>query len=226
MTATEWFSCNHPLLMLRALGERASDRKLRLFGCACCRRVWDWLPDAGNQAAVEVSERYADGSASERERVAAMLAAQDSGPQGWGVAKKCAWYAARAGLEAALSLNGAKATARGAPRWSAARDAREREWDFQAALLRDIFGNPFGPPPVIVPTWLAWNDDTVVKLTKALYEERLLPEGTLDGGRLAILADALEEVGCNNEEILFHLRQQGAVHVRGCWAVDLLTGKQ
>jgi hypothetical protein len=51
-----------------------------------------------------------------------------------------------------------------------------------------------------------------------------MPEGLLDGTRLAILADALEETGCADEELLGHLRGPGP-HVRGCWPIDLLLGK-
>ena len=71
---------------------------------------------------------------------------------------------------------------------------------------------------------LAWNDSTVVRLAQAAYEERHLPAGTLDSGRHAVLADALEEAGCTDAEILGHLRGPGR-HVRGCWVVDLVLGK-
>ena len=71
---------------------------------------------------------------------------------------------------------------------------------------------------------LAWNDATVVRLAQAAYEERRLPAGTLDSGRLAVLADALEEAGCSDEQALQHLRWSGA-HYRGCFVVDLLLGK-
>jgi hypothetical protein len=90
-------------------------------------------------------------------------------------------------------------------------------------LLRDLFGNPFGRP-VILPRWLAWNDATVVRLARAAYAERHLPEGTLDGGLLAVLADALEEGGCVDADVLGHCRS-GGEHVRGCWVVDLVLGK-
>jgi hypothetical protein len=202
--------------MLRALGERASDRKLRLFGCACCRRIWDWLPDAKSQAVVEVSERYADGVASEGELMAAMLAAWDSGPQSLGVAKTSAWYAARAGMEDALNLTGAEAT--GAPRWPASRYPRERERGFQAALFRDIFRNPFDPPPSLAQSLLDWNDGTVVRLASAIYEERAFDH-------LPILADALEEAGCTDPDILLHGRARSD-HARGCWLLDLIIGKR
>jgi hypothetical protein len=73
-------------------------------------------------------------------------------------------------------------------------------------------------------SWLRWNGGTIVQLAQSAYEERHLPAGTLDNGRLAVLADALEEAGCTDADILGHLRGPGP-HVRGCWAVDLLLGK-
>jgi hypothetical protein len=89
-------------------------------------------------------------------------------------------------------------------------------------LIRDIFANPFRPA-LIDPAILRWNDGTVVKLARSSYDDRHLPEGTLDVARLAVLADALEEAGCNDPEILNHLRGLGP-HVRGCWVVDLVLG--
>ena len=61
-------------------------------------------------------------------------------------------------------------------------------------------------------------------LAQAAYEERHSSSGELDMGRLTILADALEEAGCTNADLLGHLRGPGP-HVRGCFAVDLLTGQ-
>ena len=49
-------------------------------------------------------------------------------------------------------------------------------------------------------------------------------DGTLDRARLAVLSDALEEVGCTDTALLSHLRSPGP-HVRGCWALDLVLGK-
>jgi hypothetical protein len=94
----------------------------------------------------------------------------------------------------------------------------------QPALFREVIGNPFRPVS-ISPSVLTWNDATVVRLAQAAYEERHLPAGTLDTNRLAVLADALEEAGCSDADILSHLRGPGP-HVRGCWAVDLLLGKE
>src|SRR5262249_24287962 len=94
----------------------------------------------------------------------------------------------------------------------------------QAGLRRDIIGPlPFREVH-IVPRWLAWNDGTVRRLAAAIYEERALPSGTLDTVRLAVLADALEESGCTDAELLAHLRSPGP-HVRGCLALDTVLGK-
>jgi hypothetical protein len=101
--------------------------------------------------------------------------------------------------------------------------AKASEGQQQSHLLRCIFGNPFRSI-TLLPVILAWNDGTVVKLAQAAYEERHLPSGTLDTGRLAVLADALEEAGCTDTDILGHLRGPGP-HVRGCWAVDPCLGK-
>jgi hypothetical protein len=99
------------------------------------------------------------------------------------------------------------------PIWAAEEEA-------QAVLLRCIIGNPFRP----VTASPSWRSPQVVALAQAAYEQRELPAGTLDTARLAVLADALEEAGCTDADILNHLRGPGP-HVRGCWAVDLLLGK-
>jgi hypothetical protein len=96
------------------------------------------------------------------------------------------------------------------------------ERGIQCEFVRDIF-NPFRSV-TINPSVLAWNDGVVVRLAQAAYEQRSMTEGTLDNGLLAILADALEEAGCTDTDLLGHLRGPGP-HVRGCWPVDLCLGK-
>jgi hypothetical protein len=88
-------------------------------------------------------------------------------------------------------------------------------------LLREVVGNPFRPVTV-APAWLT---PTVKGLASAAYEERVQPSCELDAARLGVLADALEEAGCDNGDILAHCRGPGP-HVRGCWVVDLLLGKE
>jgi hypothetical protein len=92
-----------------------------------------------------------------------------------------------------------------------------------ADVMRDVFGNPFRPLH-LDQAWLEWNNSTVVQIAQAAYDERSLPSGTLDNVRLAILADALEDAGCTNAQILEHCRTEDP-HVRGCWVVDALLAK-
>jgi hypothetical protein len=95
----------------------------------------------------------------------------------------------------------------------------------QASILRDLFGPlPFRPVP-IDPAWLTRKDGTVRRLAEATYSERSLPAGHLDAARLGVLADALEDAGCSDADILNHCRAPG-VHVRGCWVIDLVLGKE
>jgi hypothetical protein len=88
----------------------------------------------------------------------------------------------------------------------------------QAAILRCIVGNPFRPTSVVEPTWLSWNGGIAAKLATEIYDVR-----TFD--RLPLLADALEDAGCSDGELLRHLRGSTS-HSRGCWVVDRLLGKQ
>jgi hypothetical protein len=86
--------------------------------------------------------------------------------------------------------------------------------------LRDIVGNPFRP--VTIDT--SWQTPTALGLAQVAYDVRRLPSGELDPQRLSVLADALEDVGCANRQILDHLRGPGP-HVRGCFALDFLLEK-
>ena len=94
-------------------------------------------------------------------------------------------------------------------------------------LLRDLFGNPFRP----VSLNPAWRTPDVVAIAQAAYDERIAPDPanpgwlTIDPTRLAILADALLDAGCEDEVILSHCRSERP-HVRGCWLIDLLLGKE
>lgn len=87
---------------------------------------------------------------------------------------------------------------------------------FICPLLREMF-NPFHSD-YIDPYWIKWNEGTVSKLAQGIYKDNFWPD-------MPILADALEEAGCNDESILAHCRGQ-INHVRGCWVVDLLLGKK
>jgi hypothetical protein len=103
--------------------------------------------------------------------------------------------------------------------WTEAELEAEQEVErvLQREILRDFFGNPFRPVAV-EPSWLTWHDGTVLRLAQASYDEQAFD-------RLPVLADALEEAGCINADMLGHCRGSGP-HVRGCWVVDLLLGKE
>jgi hypothetical protein len=230
MTEMEWWECQDPQAMLALVqaSGRASERKLRLFAVACCRSVWPLLRDEASRKAVEVAERFAEGSASEEDLNAAGDAAGDApwdavragDAYGECVAHAVVWATAR---DAATAAEVAARFARGCNQ-----DSRRPDGSFiatmpeeerrQAALLRDIFGSvAFRPRPAITAGVLVWNDGCVVKLARAIDEERDFSEG-----RMNVLADTLEEAGCTDAEILSHCRAPGA-HVRGCWLIDCLT---
>src|SRR5262249_5415044 len=96
VTPAEWLSCTDPQRMLRFLQGQARDRQLRLFACACCRRVWDLLPGPGSRAAVLVAERYADGLAGAQELRAAFDAARaEIDPEAFDAENPAYWAAAK-----------------------------------------------------------------------------------------------------------------------------------
>jgi hypothetical protein len=239
MTEQEWLVCAEPQKMLHFMWWReVSDRKLRLFAVACCRRIWHLLIDKGSREAVEVAERYADSRATDEELEAASYGADSV----WKVDMERASKEGKWDRRSRLPYYGASAAAYNvaiplgwwgaAPAFVApdeiAREVstnRETESLAQCALLRDIFGNPFRQSPTFSPTVLSWDDGTVRHVAEVTYEERRLPEGMLDNTRLAILADALEEAGCTDQQVLMHLRG-GGDHYCGCWVIDLLLGKR
>jgi hypothetical protein len=96
--------------------------------------------------------------------------------------------------------------------------AQRSERKAHAALLRDIVGDPFRPQPTIDRAWLEWGRGTVLRLAETIYRDRTF-------GQISMLGDALEDAGCTDAEILNHLRSP-APHVRGCWALDLVFGRQ
>jgi hypothetical protein len=158
-----------------------SARKWRLFGCACTRRLWHLLPNDRWRAAVETSERYADGATSGRQLRLAV--------RGLGRALTARIQAEgpppRSGVLAAMSL--AQASARpGNDVWPVlealdqAQTAASPRW--QACLLRDLAGNPFRPA-ALDPAWLAWSRGLVLQLAWAVYEEQRWQD-------LPVLADA------------------------------------
>jgi hypothetical protein len=216
VTEAELLACSDPEAMLKFLrtSGRASKRKLRLFACACCRSFWPLLRHKRSRKAIEIAEQYADGEATWDKLMAAYSAAKVSFTE---IAKKLEPDGASrdAALRVVIFLRPGDG-----PSWiTAARPfCGIPEPQAYAPLLRDIFTNPGRSRSRLNPSILAWNDGTVRKLAQAIYNERRF-------GDLPILADALEEAGCTNADILAHCRQPGE-HVRGCWVVDLLLAKE
>jgi hypothetical protein len=216
MTEAEWAECQDPGPMLEFLQGKVSDRKLRLFACGCCRRVWDLLRDERNRKAVEAVEAFADGCV-KRQALESVAAAADRAIGPVSLDSQAAEYAATASAVAA-GLGPVDQVAAAAATAAAVVEVNwlPLKWDEearQADLLRCIAGNPFRPVPVAP----AWRTADALRLAQAIYDERAFD-------RLPILADALEEAGATDAPLLGHLRGPGP-HVRGCWAVDLLLGK-
>jgi hypothetical protein len=241
MNETEWLAGQHLGWMLSFLITRSSDRRHLLFGCACCRHVWDLLPSNAAKCLVGLAERYADGEVTEAEFRAASDRAKfpELELQNGGQIAQEPHLSARVlhAMRGALLLaepnfrksHGAYGAAQETckDRRSDYIPAANRPWGGKFALMqdqglladrvklvRDIFGNPFRPASVD-PRWLA---ASVLDLARVIYDERAFD-------RLPILADALMDAGCDTEEILNHCRGDGP-HVRGCWVVDLILGKE
>jgi hypothetical protein len=192
---------------------------LRLFACACCRQVWHLLPDPRSRRAVEVAERYADGLATAGERVLAYADATmaDMGDAYARAAAACAREDPFA-PPPPIELPALPPAAR-------------------AALLREIFGNPFRPVAVDgewtggpgnaieIRRWAPWLTPAARDLARAAYDSTAAAPGVgLDPFRFPALADVLEEAGCADPDLLGHLRGPGP-HFKGCWALDLMLGR-
>jgi hypothetical protein len=220
--------------------QTAFDRRMRLFASACCRRVWDLLRVDAAKRIVELSEAYADGGVAEADLQAAnnapefgdLDAVREEGSPGAEVQlSACVVHALTSarglaspseGVDSYLivqntSLNRAKDFNRSSWDYHIARSPGRDEAEFAAKeqLLRDIFGNPFRP----VAFDPAWRMDTAVSLARGTYDSR-------DFAAMPILADALQDAGCDDADILAHCRDPHQVHVRGCWVVDLVLGKE
>jgi hypothetical protein len=165
---------------------------------------------------VEVAEGFADKQKTQQELDASSLEAEREIQVNARIKDKNARRAAAWCLSREIDALGiARSAAWGAT--YAGRGTKSGKRPAQAQLLREVFGNPFHPVTVD-RACLAWNGGAVVKVAEVIYEERRF-------GDLSILADALEDAGCTEPDILAHCRSSGP-HVRGCWAVDRLLGKE
>jgi hypothetical protein len=217
MTEAEWLASADPQEMLVILPGKGSDRKLQLFACACCRRLWHLLQEDRHRQAVEVVERYADGLLS-AEDVMHVRGETLCPPDDDNFAPATVYTLTAA---ATPYTNPYMARVADYACYAAAwdgnatnRQTEDIERRAQVHLLRCIFGNLFRRVTVDA----AWRIPTVVTLAHTVYDERSFD-------RLPDLADALEKAGCHDAEVLAYCRQPRE-HVRGCWVVDLILGRE
>lgn len=239
----KWLACRDLTDLFGFAGDYLGERRAILFAVGCVRMADAALEQPIVARAVELVERFADGEAGDEERTrlhceAHLAVTMTRGPtRAWAiVAKKLTgnWIFRDAMAvpfyveEAVHGRNAPKSVNDLPPQY--------------AELFHDILGNPFRnhqlkprskfPPPrapggskpedLIAKRKLPvcpkhWKSSTVAALAAGVYAERAFD-------RLPILADALEEAGCDNAEVLAHCRGDGP-HCRGCWVVDLVLGK-
>jgi hypothetical protein len=209
MTEAEWLDCGNPDRMLWYITRRgASARKRRLFACACCRRGCDLLTNEPIHQVIEAAEAFADGELAfdrlEATHVDGLRRFRAGTYYSWGV-RAVAMLAEPDPVQDVHAAWCARMAVRGTG-----------EEHAQSELLRDLFA-PLFRPVRAEPAWLRWNDGMIPKLAQAIYQERAFE-------RLPVLADALEEAGCASADVLDHCRR-GGTHARGCWPLDLLTGR-
>jgi hypothetical protein len=248
MTLDDWLACTELWTLPLELAV-FSDRKLHLLTAAFLRRVWDRLPSHHSRFAVEAAEQFADGlisvdalawarSQASRESEEWIWLAEDSfddhillagsvcdcpmcaGPSHYEcrVAKQGgildgvrrgladpARIAAEAAFYTVALENPAAAQDRGSLAW-------EWEWRCLFATVREILGEGDSPDPL----WPQWRTTDVLALARGIYRDRAFD-------RMPILADALQDAGCADEDVLWHCRRPGG-HMRGCWVVDMAMG--
>jgi len=238
VTQKEWLACSDPEPLLAHLSRskrfKKLDRKWRLLGCAFARQGWSLLTARRSRNAIEVSEKHADGRATKRELEKGFFAAHAAlrarkrsfwEKEGFPVTLELPnidsiYEAAAAAANLDDIMVAATVTARLITGTVLARPRNPGRKTLallqnQADIVRDVFGNPFKRSRV-KPGQLT-TDRRCVKLAASIYKHRSFD-------RMSELADALEQAGCTNQDILNHCRRPGP-HTRGCWVVDLLLGK-
>jgi hypothetical protein len=236
MTEAEWLVCEDPWRMLETTPGTPSLRHQGLWAAACCHRVWHLLPAARRadfEIVMKAVERSLDQTGSQVGVVGFYPLADPLHPEklcGNPEAQTAAWVAALAMWS--LRFQHYKSAAGEVAHALAIEHTglpirlyypghplkHKSRWDCEQAthadLLRDIFGNPFRP----VTFSSSWRTDTALTLARQMYDSR-------EFSAMPILADALQDAGCDNDGILTHCRGDGP-HVRGCWVVDLVLGKE
>lgn len=226
----DWSNCVDPARLLEYARDGASERKLRLFAVACCRRIADRLGTGLGPSLLDLAEWYADGLVTDAERRAIRTrarqmfrdqgAAEAASSTNWvkeatyamfATSARNAWGAVRTAQDGVVECLVCRA---GGPQGCNVAKVRTAELARQSGLARDIFIDPVRP----VNFNRHWRSADVLGLAEGIYQDRAFD-------RLPILADALMDAGCDHEEVLGHCRSGGR-HARGCWVVDLMLGKK
>jgi hypothetical protein len=213
MTEAEWLACEEPLRLLDAVRYRVSLRKLRQFAAACCRQSGPHLPTEPMRRGALDFARFLDGSIARDELVRSLREALgEEPPPGYEnldafLTGFDAWPVASVGRLAQVLALGLGLRGPGTVR---------REARVACNLLRELVAPPYRRSH-IDPLWLRYDGGCVGRLAHALDSEQRWDE-------LPVLADALEEVGCDDEHLLAHCRRAGG-HRPGCWALDALLGR-
>jgi hypothetical protein len=246
VTEKEWLTAREPDDLLEFLRERASDRQFRLFICACCRRFLPLMPKKPQhdlnlcEKYIAYGEKFAEGLITwpklqspfnEMEPVivshdgylaayAARMAtdrdiAGSTRPMLRG--RNLIAHPASTGAQYSRTVVGrllaTSKTSKGSTPTAKKRMATIAEKRYQIEILHDIFGNPFQP----ITFDPSWQTSTVISLALQVYDSR-------DFSLMPILADALQDADCDNQDVLNHCRGPGP-HVRGCWVIDRLRAK-
>lgn len=222
VTEKQWLRAKTPYELHLFWIAKKQYRRWRLLGIACSRRAMMLAPDERFAELADAADRFADGAIDwdkvKSVRRLIVLVRRELGEE-FGpnevkyqtldaldhATRQKPYDAMNAHIKAAYAYAAACR-----PKWTTGNRSEER---VQVALAHDIFGNPFRP----VSFSSEWRTSTVVSIAKSMYHSR-------DFGPMPLLADALQDAGCEHADILDHCRGAGP-HVRGCWVVDLVLGK-
>jgi hypothetical protein len=219
VTEQEWLETDDPTRMVEYASGRVSDRKLRLFLVAAARLVWHKLPVGELRDAVNAAEEHADGLAPAeqiddyRGRFYGYVLPGRTPEQAQWIRSPEKWLlftVVRMTTYPARMLR----TLGGNENWQHGIASLH---PLLPPLLRDVCGNPFRPI-CHTPSNMHWNNRTVRGTAQSIYQDRLFDD-------MPTFAEALEKAGCMDAAILGHCRGPGP-HVRGCWVVDQLLGKE
>jgi hypothetical protein len=210
-----WFACTDPKILCDELKGRVSARRERLLAVAICKRIKGLLIDPYTLHTLDLIEAMSESDVTAEE----LARVRDVVVEDWDIVEYSTEFddAQRRAIDAVLGTtdeaNPLRETISAAVSAINFRGTQKSVLPAFVEIIQDVGGNPFRP----VTFAPAWRTSTVLCIADAIYADRAF-------GNLPILADALEDAGCDHADILSHCRGPGP-HVRGCWVVDLVLGK-